>query len=78
MGKKSKKSEKQLPEKIEMPNKEVKASKPTMSFEAWFQSKLAEKKVKYWQDYTLSVFFEKQGLGLEESKEAYDKCFEKF
>jgi len=58
--------------------KPVVISKPKIDFAIWFARKLSSKKVKFWQEYPIEIFMEKQGLFTAATEDQYDEAFERF
>ena len=52
--------------------------KPKIHFSFWFQKALNDRKVKFYQEDALLVFFKKQGLGEEADEDSYNRALEKF
>lgn len=69
----SKKKKNQI-EDLELQTQE----KPKMHFSFWFDKKLSEGEVRFYQDEALLVYFKKQGLTENEDESSYDRAFETF
>lgn len=55
--------------------KEVKELVPKMSFYAWFRDKVAEGKLKIWQELEIKVFFKQKGLHEIDEIKRYEEIF---
>ena len=69
-----KESPKETPKAKKAPEKKIKVQ-PKISFSAWFHKKVAAKKVRFYEDEAILVFFKKRGLTENETEDAYESVF---